>query len=126
MGKEDLSLTLGTIYQMNQDALAKEKPLPEPALGKLMTDVQEYIQENKDSNYFMLLCHERRDYTVFKREGNNMSFAVKELREVLQERGGIIAGGRTEDEIAMELWCATGTEAFCFYFFPIDKAVISF
>lgn len=114
-------VSLGSVYDINKNLMSKENKLSLPALENKLKKVKEYfINGNK---YYMLLCHERRDYTVFNLlDALSPTKAVKELKECLLNRGNVLSIEKVEG--AFEIWLKIDDEAFCYYLFPYDNAVI--
>ena len=56
-------VSLGSMYDINKNLMNKENAL---SLNKINTIIKELIPFFTKGTYFMLLCHERRDYTVFE------------------------------------------------------------
>ena len=80
----------------------------------------------------MLLCHERRDYTLFDL-GYETHNTYKEkcqktvnvlIDECLQNRGEIRGIDITKDKQAIEIWISAEEDSYAYYFFPYDKGVI--
>ena len=75
----------------------------------------------------MLLCQERRDYTIFhlyeNQNPNPPAIAAKELLLCLTERGEILSIEETEDK-AWEIWLRINKKPFCYFLFNYDNAVI--
>ena len=116
-------VSLGTIYDINKNIMNNMDKLSNPALVNKLKKVAQYFSENK--TYFMLLCHEKRDYTLFRltKEDSHLE-AADILKECLQNRGVVLEIEKTEDGFAFEIWLKIDGEAFCYYLFPYDEAVI--
>ena len=79
--------------------------------------------------YYMLLCNERKDYTVFKMNDKNSDDSIREIvsilvDECLKNRGEIRGIDLTKGKDAIEIWLIIEDEAYCYYFFPYDAAII--
>lgn len=120
---------MGTLYDLNKMAVEKG----EIALtGEMLDEKKDLIMEFlKDTNaiYYMLLSNERKDYTIFRNEMRNfdeekLNTEISELMECLLNRGLIKGIDLTKDEQAIEIWLSIDEEAFVYYFFPYDSAVI--
>lgn len=83
--------------------------------------------------YYMLLCREKNDYTIFScahsREETNdyaniTTNIVNELVEVLHYRGNWIAGDYDEKNDAWQLWVNRGGQANVYLFFEAEGFVI--
>ena len=65
--KQEANVVMGDLYSVNKQ-LMKNEPLMtkqeiEDAIGEVSGWIKEVVRTN--DRYFMLLCHERRDYTLF-------------------------------------------------------------
>ena len=116
-------VSLGTIYDINKNIMSKMDKLSNPALMNKLKKVEQYFNENK--MYFMLLCHERRDFTLFRLiETNSSQEAASILKECLQNRGMVLEIEKVEETNAFEIWLKIDNEAFSYYLFPYDDAII--
>lgn len=119
-------IEFGNLYDVNKNLVENyEKPLSPTALREKLKMVKQYILSH--DYYFMLLCHEKRDYTLFRQEINHSTKAemmIAELKECLENRGEIKGIDKTEDGAAIEIWISSEGESFCYYFFPYDSGVI--
>ena len=129
---KDQELELGKLYDFNKQLVLKEERITPERLGRARVEIEDWFNMNIDC-YAMLLCHDRRDYTVFhlyeKQNPNPCYIAARELVELLYERGDIIDIEKTKDGLAWECWVAIKDEngeeeAFCYYLFRYDQAVI--
>ena len=115
-------VNLGTVYDINKNIMNSMTKLSNPALMNKLKKVEQYFLENRI--YFMLLCHERRDYTLFRLTNKDSHIeAASILKECLQNRGEVLDIERV-DTGAFEIWIRTDDEAFCYYLFPYDEAII--
>lgn len=126
---------LGTLYDIN-------KSIVESGVTAL-TDEQ--MQEKKDlivdfihqanNSYYMLLCNDRKDYTIFHRNMEEDCFkddaGTSEeniekilIDECLPNRGKTKSIELTENKDAVEIWISIDGESYCYYFFPYDTAII--
>ena len=115
-------VALGTLYELNKSAMEKEKRMTNMALNKTLKEMESFFDKGM---YFMLLCHEQRDYTVFcLSTKNKIKNATYELKLCLQNRGDILSIDPTEDGIAYEIWIRNMEGVVVYYLFPYDEAVI--
>ena len=145
MDNKKIDIDVGTIYDINKSLINQEPVLSKHILDAKLKKVQKYfedlLKENysfgfKDTAYFMLLCHEQRDYTVFTLKNSLLDFknetewlkqaktAIDELKICLQNRGKIISIEPTWDKVAFEIWIRNDEDNFCYYLFPYNDAVI--
>ena len=120
------NITLGTAYEINKNLVEKyEKELTTKELQNKKTEIINFIQETK-GQYYMLLCNDKKDYTIFNiLNKNNIEKMINILVDECLVNRGIIKGiDLTKDKCAIEIWLSIENEAFCYYFFKYDDAVI--
>lgn len=117
-----------TFYDFNKSLSAEEKPLTELELVPLQEKIANWFNMECDC-YAMLLCHDRRDYTVFHMyqnppaNQNPPAVAARECFGCLTDRGEIISIDPTRDH-AWEIWLRIDGEDYCYFLFCYDRAVI--
>ena len=122
-------IEMGTVYDLNKQLVKKEeKELSNSKLREKKKTIMSFADKSKN-NYFMLLCNERKDYTVFNLYTDKMYEQLETMAnilvdECLKNRGEIRAIDITEDKGAIEIWLIIDEEAYCYYFFPYGQAVI--
>lgn len=119
-------MTLGTLYDFNKQLMSQAKKLRRIDFKDSLNQIKDFIKE-KNNKYFMLLCKERSDYTVFvlfKKEDFDRQIFKKELYECLTNRGQVLSIEKTKDKQAYEIWIKIDEEAFVYYLFPYDLGVI--
>lgn len=116
----------GTLYEINQNLMANEKKLSGIDLMNRQKSLQAFFH-NSLSKYFMMLCKEQSDYTLFKLN-NHTTSAIKAAEEVLicmKNRGAILAIDRTKENNAFEIWIRGEDDInSCYYLFEYDEGVI--
>ena len=120
------NITLGTAYEINKNLVEKyEKELTTKELQNKKTEIINFIQETK-GQYYMLLCNDKKDYTIFNiLNKNNIEKMTNILVDECLVNRGIIKGiDLTKDKCAIEIWLSIENEAFCYYFFKYDDAII--
>lgn len=117
-------ITLGSAYEINKNLVEKyEKELTSEELNQKKEELLAFL-DAKNDNYYMLLCNDRKDYTVFRLIEDKNELVNILVDECLLNRGVVKGIDLTEDKYAMEIWLSIDNEAFCYYFFPYGKAVI--
>lgn len=117
------------LYAMNKNLVKQQTvELSEAALNSKKEIVKNYLKAT-NNEYYMLLCNDRKDYTIFKRdnkEDKNEMMALSKILidECIKNRGEIRAVDLTEDNSAIEIWLIVEDEAYVYYFFPYDNAII--
>ena len=124
------NIEMGTLYDVNKNLVKNnEIKISEEVLNSKKEIVKSYIE--KSSNfYYMLLCNERKDYTVFnfkdkqKNKKNSMECAKILIDECLKNRGEIRGIDLTKIKDAIEIYIVIEDDAYIYYFFPYDNAII--
>lgn len=112
------------LYDMNKQIMNGKTPLCNKSIVDEMAGIAAWFSYEVNSRYFMLLCHERRDYTIF----HFTSVAKRcyegsiELREALENRGQILNIEYEKDCYA--IWLKIEDESFLYHLFPYDEGVI--
>lgn len=95
-----------------------------------MDEIWDWIYSNCiDNSYFMLLCRERNDYTMFvlgtdRALEDPVTSVTNELAEVLDSRGNWIAADLDEENNTWQLWVNRGGQAAVYLFFDAGGFVI--
>lgn len=125
--EKELQANLGSLYDMNKQLVEQTcKPLNHLELAAIQPKLEDWFNWIIDT-YAMLLCHERRDYTVFHlyetQNENPPAVAANELLGCLTDRGEILSIEENSDH-AWEIWLRINKELYCYYLFRYDDAVI--
>lgn len=104
------------------------KPLTFNEVEAIKPSLEEWFNWQIDG-YAILLCRERYDFTVFhlyeKENPRPQEVAVKELIELLKERGKILSIEKdTTNDKAWEIWLKIDDENYAYYLFNCDDWVI--
>ena len=117
----DLDLGMD-LYDFNKQAMNQEKPLDIIALHIIVKDMITDIYGTKKP-YWMLLCRERNDYTVFI--PLTIDGTYNDMLESLQNRGEVLSIDKQEDR-NYEIWIRDiqTKENFVYYLFDYSFGVI--
>lgn len=119
--------SLGNLYEMNKDLMKNENPLSNADIYSKIEDlVLPFITSTKNK-YYMLLCRERYDFTLFNFEDRTKAqihSSKKGLHTCLVNRGTVYSIEETEAKDAIEIWVQIDDEFFVYYFFPYDLGVL--
>lgn len=127
--KKMSNISLGTLYDVNKNLVLKnEIKLTDGVLNSKKEIITNFMRK-MNNTYYMLLCNERKDYTVFKINDKNSDDSIREIvsilvDECLKNRGEIRGIDLTKGKDAIEIWLIIEDEAYCYYFFPYDAAII--
>ena len=125
-------VTLGNLYDVNKELMQKAPVLTDNEIADKKDLFLDFLLKN-DNIYFMLLCKERADYTLFRISEEKYIFKVSnDIIECLQNRGKIQSIEQVDG--AIEIWIkihetkewGSYNESFCYYFFPYDTGVIDY
>lgn len=127
---------LGTLYDINKSIVETGiQILTEEQLQSKKDLIVDFVNQT-GNKYYMLLCNDRKDYTIFHRnetedglfkdsEGLTEDVIEKVLiDECLPNRGKTKSIELTENKDAVEIWISIDGESYCYYFFPYDTAII--
>lgn len=125
--KTTSNVTLGTLYDVNKGIVEKSVPdLTKEELEDKKNLIIEFLKDTSNK-YYMLLCNDKKDYTVFRRiskQNTGNALANILIDECLQNRGNTKSIEYTETKDAIEIWISIDGESYCYYFFPYDTAII--
>lgn len=118
-----------TMYDVAKQGAAAAPALSEEGLLKLKEDLIKFAQTHFDTDY-MLLCNERRDYTLFtnhKKLDTIFETLAFDVIDCLQNRGTIVDYEVQEETGGVELWIKDfADDSAAYYFFPYGEAVIKY
>ena len=121
---EDKTLEQPTmsLYEYSKQVVANEVPMDPILFNKKMIEVSMDMVEH---TYMMLLCHDRRDYTIFHIANTDKKIAANEISETLHNRGKILLVDKQKDG-SWEIWIRDSLtdENFAYYLFSYDNGVV--
>lgn len=130
-------VNLGTLYDMNKMAMKDAKALTTEEVIKAIGEMADLYNANGNCefHYFMLLCRDIYDFTLFSNADNGRMLRttsfIADLAECLVNRGEVLSIEKVENEgKAFEIWMrlenfdTNEKEVFVYYFFPYDEGVI--
>ena len=109
MEKKQIDVSIGTLYDVNKSIVNSMKKLSTEEIEEKTKEMIAFIEQHLD-NYYMLLCRERNDYTIFHKTLKDNSVIIKELLECLDVRGAVKGFDITPDEYAYEIWITSEEE----------------
>ena len=123
-------ITLGNLYQANCSIMKTIKPVPPKKMELDLANIGAWMSSFVGTKYFMLMCKERSDFTLIHLNDFNYLKAVKEIKEVLEERGTLLAVDYIHGENHYECWVRQEgetleqSEVFMFMLFDADWMVV--
>ena len=128
-------VNLGNLYDVNKQLMAREAAIDQDILKQKKEALKQWFIEHYSDKYFMLLCHECRDYTVFNLnkynifttpQSNTISTVAADVIECMTNRGSLLALELQPDDV-WELWIRNAEqECFVYYLFPYGTAVLEY
>ena len=120
-------IAMGNLYELNKEAMKKVKSIDFAGLTTGKKVIKAMFAE-KISRYFMMLCREKADYTVF--EIPDMTYAgemAQECIDCLKNRGTILSIERENPEVsAIEFWIrGLDNENYMYMLFPCDAMIVT-
>ena len=121
-------ISMGTLYAANKQVMASEqfKPLTHVELAAIQKKFEDFFNWQCDT-YAMLYCRDRSDITIFhmyeNQNPNPPAIAASECLGCCSDRGEILSVEEQPDK-NYEIWIRIDGEAFAYYLFPYDNAVI--
>ena len=111
-----------SMYEINKNLMKEEKPLDPIAINIAIKNAADGILSSF-KKYWMLLCRERNDYTVFIITGSNK--LEDELKETILNRGKLLDISQQEDG-NFEIWIRDPEteENFVYYLFDYTFGII--
>ena len=134
--KEDNIITIGTLYELNQQIMHDAKELTETDLEKIRPHLEAWFNWEIDG-YAMLLCNDQQYYTLFhlyeKQNPYPPKIAVDELFACLKNLGQIQSIEKASDDNykSWEIWISQEInpitherKSFVYHLFNYDNGVI--
>lgn len=129
------NLAIGTLYEMNRNVIKQQPALSRKECESLIEQVVvPFWQSNMEKigdTYFMMLCKEQSDYTVFNFTGDDkqanllkINRATKDLIECFYNRANVYDIHFEKAHNAVEIWLGTAKEVFCYYLFKCNDFII--
>lgn len=121
-------LNMGTLYDANKQLMSSDKikPMNELEIAGAQKKLEDFFNWKCDC-YGMLYCKDRSDITIFhmyeNQNPNPPAIAAAECLGCCTDRGELLSIEEQKDG-NYEIWIKIDGEAFAYYLFPYDNAVI--
>ena len=121
-------VNLGNLYDFNKELMKQEKIIDPIIFNKQVKKIAEdmFIEASNDEHYWMLLCHDRRDFTLFNIiAASTVDSIITEIAPTLTNRGQVVTIDKQPNG-AWEIWIRDieTAENFAYYLFKYDNGVI--
>ena len=112
-----------TLYEVSKQLIANEHPMDSINFTQTMADISSAMD---DKDYFMRLCKERNDYSIFITEGCNRKEISKELIPTLSNRGKVLVVDKGVSDYSWEIWIRDPitNENFLYILFDYSQGII--
>ena len=119
---------------MNKQLMEREPELAEDKIQMIKEQLRAWLTAHFKQKYFMLLCHELRDYTLFNLDKTDSWVIAKpetifnsaiDVIDCLRNRGKLLSFIEQEDG-AWEIWIRNDEGCFAYYLFPYGEAVLEY
>lgn len=120
-------IVMGSLYEMNKTIMNSAPALTKDEIEKKRIELQDKFFNKGTGRYYMLLCNERKDYTVFHLSFSGTLSCIQasyDIIECLKNRGEITAIDYMEETGAYECWIRRSGISYMYALFPYDAAVI--
>ncbi len=120
------NISMGTLYSLNRTLIARRDPMTEQDLQTKASEIGAWFSANLKNHYYMLLCRERSDYTIFRIIDAHYYEITQELLEVITGRGDVLAIDYSHEQGYYEIWIRIDDEEepYLFILFDCDFMVI--
>ena len=121
-------ISMGTLYSANKQLMSSDnfKPMNELEIAGAQKKLEDFFNWKCDC-YGMLYCREKSDITIFhmyeNQNPNPPAIAASECIGCCLDRGELLSIEEQPDG-NYEIWIKINEEAFAYYLFPYDNAVI--
>lgn len=93
------------LYELNKQAMAQLPPQSKKKLDKSLVSIGSWFGTAEEGQrWFMLLCREKADYTLFHFVNPEYIQGVEDLKECINNRGQLQAIDYIHGEDAFEIW----------------------
>lgn len=131
--KATSNVSLGNLYDVNKQLMDSMPSIAEDILNTRLETLTNWISDRADQHYFMLLCNEEKDYTLFNIQPNSLNHIcinqietmAKDVIECMTNRG-VLQALELQDDGAWELWVKKPEGCFAYYLFPYGDAVLEY
>ena len=112
--KKDKKIEVASLYDLNKQVISQLPEMPQNKIQEQLAQIEKWFSK-KEGKYFILLCREKSDYTLFNFNGkeipdvfpefiNKMSRkAIEELETCIKNRGILMSINKASED-AWELW----------------------
>jgi len=94
-----------SVYELNQQAYKNVKPMNKEKIKNAVFDILDYMEKHIDCKYYMLLCRELNDYTLFNKINvSSFQTSARTVIEIASSRGELLDVRPNEEMGYIEFW----------------------
>ena len=94
-----------SMYELNQQAYKNVKPMTKEKINNAVFDILDYMEKHIDCKYYMLLCRELNDYTLFNKINvSSFQTSARTVIEIASSRGALLDVRPNEEMGYIEFW----------------------
>jgi len=120
----DKSVNMGNLYDLNKTLYSKMPKMKTEDFQKDVLNIGMWFSSRTERRYFMLLCRELNDYTVFEFKAPKFDVAKEELRSLILSRGIPVGIDYEHSSDTYDVWVKRGKEVYMYKLFPCDDFII--
>lgn len=117
-------VNVGTLYETNCDIYKALPPMKTEDFDTKTLNIAAWFSSRTDRKYFMFLCKELSDYTIFEFKEPRYEEAKKELRSLITSRGLPVLIDYNHDLDSYEIWVKREDTVHMYMLFPCDDFMI--
>lgn len=122
-GSETSRMSFGTLYDVNKMMYEKMSPMSAEDFQNYMINISLWFSKN-NFQYFMFLCRELSDYTIFNFLSTNYNKGREELIDLITSRGVPMDIEYKHEEDAYDIWVKRAGEVHMYKLFPCNDFII--
>ena len=103
--KKDSTIEIGTLYDLNKQVISQLPEMSQENIQRELINIKEWFKRNQDEEWFMLLCREKADYTLFhlRQTKDVYNKTIKALEECVKNRGFLMGINFVKEQNAYEI-----------------------
>lgn len=118
-------IEMGNVYEINKYIRRHTSPLTEDKIKLSIGNVAGWCSSRPFTKYYMVLCKEKSDYTIFHLNNFNYNQIGQELQEVLESRGEIMGIDYMHGFDSYECWIRDeNQDPYLYMFFDCEGFIV--
>lgn len=119
------NIALGTQYELNKQAIGQLTPMSKETFSEKTISMSLWVSSRPFENkYFMFLCNDLHDYTIFNFETTNYEKGREELKKLIASRGIPVSIDYNSEQGYYEVWVKKKGQIYMYLFFDCTDFII--